>query len=89
MLTAFAGLAVLTLLAVGLVQLARSSPGAPKAVGTDRPQMQARLANSPAPLAALHAQANQLLAGDAHVLHARLASAARVPGGDQQVGLDV
>jgi cytochrome c biogenesis protein CcmG/thiol:disulfide interchange protein DsbE len=36
--------------------------------------MQARLANSPAPLAALHAQANQLLAGDAHVLDARLAA---------------
>ena len=74
MLTAFAGLAVLTLLAVGLVQLARSSQAPLKPSGLTVPQMQARLANSPAPLAALHAQANQLLAGDAHVLDARLAA---------------
>ena len=36
--------------------------------------MQARLAGSPAPLAALHAQASELLPGDARALHARLSA---------------
>jgi cytochrome c biogenesis protein CcmG/thiol:disulfide interchange protein DsbE len=73
-LTATGGLALLALLAVGLVQLSRSSqaPAAPS--GLTVKQMQARLAGSPAPLAALHAQAGELLPGDAAALHARLAA---------------
>jgi thiol-disulfide isomerase/thioredoxin len=73
-LMALGGLAVLALLAVGLVQLSRSSRAPLEPSGLTIAQMQARLANSPAPLAALHAQANELLAGDAHALHARLAA---------------
>ncbi len=66
--------ALLALLVVGLVQLSRSAqaPAAPS--GLTVAQMQARLAGSPAPLAALHAQAGELLPGDASALHARLAA---------------
>ena len=69
-----AGLAVLALLAVGLIQLARSSRAPLKPSGLTIAQMQARLADSPAPLAALHVQASELLPGDAASLHARLAA---------------
>jgi cytochrome c biogenesis protein CcmG, thiol:disulfide interchange protein DsbE len=73
-LIALSGLAVLVLLAIGLVQLSHSSqtPAAPS--GLTVAQMQARLADSPAPLAALHAQASELLPGDARALDARLAA---------------
>jgi thiol-disulfide isomerase/thioredoxin len=69
-----AGLGLLVLLAIGLVQLLRSSrpPAAPS--GLNVSQMQARLAGSPAPLAALHAQASELLPGDRRALRARLRS---------------
>jgi cytochrome c biogenesis protein CcmG/thiol:disulfide interchange protein DsbE len=75
------GLALAALLAIGLIQLARQ----PSTAGTSRPskltvaQMQARLAGSPAPLAALHAEANQLLAGSGSALHARLAALRGLP----------
>jgi cytochrome c biogenesis protein CcmG/thiol:disulfide interchange protein DsbE len=74
LLVAIGGVALLALLAVGLVQLSRSSqaPAAPS--GLTVAQMQARLAGSPAPLAGLHAQAGELLPGDASALHARLAA---------------
>jgi cytochrome c biogenesis protein CcmG, thiol:disulfide interchange protein DsbE len=73
-LTALGGVVLLALLAVGLVQLSRS-PGAPAAPsGLTVAQMRARLAGSPPPLAALHAQANELLPGGARALHARLAA---------------
>jgi cytochrome c biogenesis protein CcmG, thiol:disulfide interchange protein DsbE len=73
-LIATGGLALVVLLAVGLVQLSRSSqaPAAPS--GLTLTQMQARLAGSPPALAALHAQASELLPGDAAALHARLAA---------------
>jgi cytochrome c biogenesis protein CcmG/thiol:disulfide interchange protein DsbE len=74
MLMAFGGLALLALLTVGLIQLARSSPAPLKASGLTVAQMQARLAGSPAPLAALHAQASELLPGEERALHARLAA---------------
>jgi cytochrome c biogenesis protein CcmG/thiol:disulfide interchange protein DsbE len=74
MLMAFGGLALLALLAVGLIQLARSSPAPLKASGLTVAQMQARLAGSPAPLAALHAEASELLPGEERALHARLAA---------------
>ena len=68
------GLAVLALLAIGLVQLAGSSNTPVARSGLTVAQMQARLAGSPAPLAALHAQASELLPGDRHALDARLAA---------------
>lgn len=69
-------LSAIALLAVGLVQLA----GAPSSVATTKlsrlsqAQVRLRLAGSPAPLALLHDQANQLLNGGRTALHARLAS---------------
>jgi len=73
-LMALGGLVLVVLLAVGLVQLSRSSQTPLEPSGLTVPEMQARLAGSPAPLAALHAQASELLAGDAPALHARLAA---------------
>jgi cytochrome c biogenesis protein CcmG/thiol:disulfide interchange protein DsbE len=70
------GLALTALLTVGLVQLVGGA-GAPVTISTSQltpAQMQARLARSPAPLAALHAQANELLGGGAKALRARLAA---------------
>jgi cytochrome c biogenesis protein CcmG/thiol:disulfide interchange protein DsbE len=74
LLAAIGGVALLALLAIGLVQLSHSSqaPAAPS--GLTVAQMQARLAGSPAPLAGLHAQAGELLPGDAGALRARLAA---------------
>jgi cytochrome c biogenesis protein CcmG, thiol:disulfide interchange protein DsbE len=68
------GLVLVVLLAVGLVQLTRSSQAPLKPSGLTVAQMQGRLAGSPAPLAALHLQASELLPGDAAALHARLAA---------------
>ncbi|MFI5003906.1 MAG: TlpA disulfide reductase family protein [Solirubrobacterales bacterium] len=76
-LLALAGaLALAALLAVGLVQLAKSSGSSGTATPTrlTAAQIQARLAGSPAPLAALHAQANELLGGGGAALRARLAA---------------
>jgi cytochrome c biogenesis protein CcmG, thiol:disulfide interchange protein DsbE len=68
------GVALLALLAIGLVQLAGSS-GAPTLPTTlTLSQMRARLASSPAPLAALHGQAGALLPGGLRAIHARLAA---------------
>jgi len=66
--------ALLALLAVGLVQLAGSSgsPAAPSKLTLA--QMRARLAGSPAPLAALHVQASELLPGGLDAVRARLAA---------------
>jgi cytochrome c biogenesis protein CcmG, thiol:disulfide interchange protein DsbE len=71
---ALAGLALLVLLAIGLIQLSHSSQAPAAASGLTVKQMQARLAGSPAPLAALHVQASQLLPGDEHELDARRAA---------------
>jgi cytochrome c biogenesis protein CcmG/thiol:disulfide interchange protein DsbE len=70
------GLALVVVLVVGLVQLARSPAPSetPPAQRLTPAQMQARLVGSPAPLAALHAQANELLGGGASALRARLAA---------------
>jgi cytochrome c biogenesis protein CcmG/thiol:disulfide interchange protein DsbE len=68
------GLALAVVLVVGLVQLA-SGPApseTPPAQRLTPAQMQARLVGSPAPLAALHAQANELLGGGTSALKARL-----------------
>lgn len=69
---ATAALALATLLVVGLVQLAGSSPAPAKRSKLTLAQMSARLAGSPAPLAALHAQASELLPGGLPALRARL-----------------
>ncbi len=76
---ATAGLAVLALLAIGLVQLAgsSSSPAAPSKLTLA--QMRARLTGSPAPLAALHAQAGELLPGGLGAVRARLAALRGLP----------
>jgi cytochrome c biogenesis protein CcmG/thiol:disulfide interchange protein DsbE len=71
---AAAGLALLALLVVGLVQLAGSSSTSARPSTLKLAQMRARLSGSPAPLAALHVQANQLLPGGLGTLRARLAS---------------
>ena len=72
-LMALGGLVLVALLAVGLVQLSRSPSQAPAAPsGLTVTQMQARLQGSPAPLAALHAQASELLPGGGSALDARL-----------------
>ncbi|HZL55007.1 MAG TPA: TlpA family protein disulfide reductase [Solirubrobacteraceae bacterium] len=68
------GLALVALLAVGLVQLTSAPRASAPPSGLTVAQMQARLAGSPAPLAALHAQANELLPGNAGALDARLAA---------------
>jgi cytochrome c biogenesis protein CcmG/thiol:disulfide interchange protein DsbE len=69
------GVTLVALLAVGLVQLATRSQGSdtPK-VRLTAAQMRAQLAGSPAPLAALHAQAGELLDGGPRALRARLAA---------------
>ena len=73
-LAAIGGLLVLVaLLAIGLVQLTRSSSQASAAPSPlSVAQMQAQLKGSPAPLAALHAQASELLPGGESALDARL-----------------
>jgi cytochrome c biogenesis protein CcmG, thiol:disulfide interchange protein DsbE len=70
------GLALATVLVVGLVQLAssRSPAETPPSQRLTPAQMQARLVGSPVPLAALHAQADELLGGGASALRARLAT---------------
>lgn len=68
------GLALAVVLVVGLVQLAGSPTPSqtPPAERLTPAQMQARLVGSPAPLAVLHAQADELLGGGTSALRARL-----------------
>jgi thiol-disulfide isomerase/thioredoxin len=69
------GAALIVLLVVGLIELAGSSTApAPAPVKLTLAQMRARLAGSPQPLAGLHAQAGELLAGGPAELRARLAT---------------
>ncbi len=70
---AVAGLAVSILLIVGLTQLGGSA-SAPRAERLTLEQMRTRLSGSPAQLAALHAQAGEVLTGGLPALRARLAS---------------
>jgi thiol-disulfide isomerase/thioredoxin len=70
-----AGVAVLAVLVVGLIQLSGSST--PQATAPSKltlEQMRASLAGSPAPLAVLHAQANEVLPGGLPAVRARLAA---------------
>ena len=66
--------ALLALLAVGLVQLAGSPETPAEPSKLTLAQMRARLAGSPAPLAALHAQSSALLPGGLGAVRARLAA---------------
>ena len=66
--------ALLAVLVVGLVQLAGSSSSTAAPSKLTVAQMRARLAGSPAPLAALHAQAAELLPGGLGAVRARLAA---------------
>ncbi|MBA3808517.1 MAG: TlpA family protein disulfide reductase [Solirubrobacterales bacterium] len=70
---AAAGLAVSILVIVGLTQLGNSA-SAPRAERLTLAQMRTRLSGSPAQLAALHAQAGEVLTGGLPALRARLAS---------------
>jgi cytochrome c biogenesis protein CcmG, thiol:disulfide interchange protein DsbE len=75
LLLATGALALAALLAVGLLELATRSSGSSTPIAKLTPaQMRARLADSPAPLATLHAQADELLGGGARALHTRLAA---------------
>jgi cytochrome c biogenesis protein CcmG/thiol:disulfide interchange protein DsbE len=65
------------LLIVGLVQLKASPTTAPSTLTLS--QMRARLAGSPPALAALHAQAGEILSGGLPALRARLATLRGVP----------
>jgi cytochrome c biogenesis protein CcmG, thiol:disulfide interchange protein DsbE len=69
-LLALAALAIAVLLGVGLAQLGGSTRAAPSRLSLA--QMRARLGGSPQPLAALHAQAGQVLGGGLPALRARL-----------------
>jgi cytochrome c biogenesis protein CcmG, thiol:disulfide interchange protein DsbE len=71
---ALGGAILVALLAVGLVQLTGRSQAPAAMSKLTLAQMQARLVGSPAPLAALHAQANELLPGGTGALRARLAA---------------
>ncbi len=67
------GSAVVVLLAVGLVQLASGPASGTNLSALTAAQIRARLIGSPPALAALHAQAGELLDGGSQALHARLA----------------
>ncbi|MGO8907212.1 MAG: TlpA disulfide reductase family protein [Solirubrobacteraceae bacterium] len=69
---ALAAAAVLAVLVVGLLELHSSAP-TPEPAHLTLAQMRARLTGSPAQLASLHAQADELLAGGLPALRARLA----------------
>jgi len=71
--------ALLVLLAVGLVQLAGGSTQARQPSTLTLAQMRRELAGSPPRLAALHAQANELLSGGQAALRARLAALRGTP----------
>jgi cytochrome c biogenesis protein CcmG, thiol:disulfide interchange protein DsbE len=64
--------ALLAVLAIGLVQLAGSSSAPAARSRLTLAQMRARLAGSPAPFDALHAQAGDLLSGGVVAVRARL-----------------
>ena len=69
---AAASLALAVLLVIGLVGLASSGGGGTGPLKLSAAQMRARLVGSPQPLAALHAQASEILGGGLRALRARL-----------------
>jgi cytochrome c biogenesis protein CcmG, thiol:disulfide interchange protein DsbE len=73
LLASLAGLALLALIVIGLLQLGGSTPRSEPSRLTVA-QMRRRLAGAPPPLAALHAQASDLLPGGLPAVRARLAT---------------
>lgn len=73
LLIGLAVVALAALVAVGLAEGGGSSPNA-DATGLSVAQMQARLSGSPAPLAALHAEANKLLDANLATVRSRIAA---------------
>jgi cytochrome c biogenesis protein CcmG, thiol:disulfide interchange protein DsbE len=71
---AVGGVALLALLAIGLIQLAGSAESPSTPATLTLAQMRGRLTGSAQPLAGLHAQASELLAGGLPALRARLAT---------------
>ncbi len=74
--TVFTGIALLVLAGVvtaGIVQASRRDASVDLGPAPSPAQVQAQLAGSPAPLAALHAQGGQLLGGGEPAVRARLA----------------
>ncbi len=70
-----AAVALAAVVAAGLRQAPESSPGdAPRAQRLTGAQITRRLAGAPAPLAALHAQANRILPGGRRAFRSRLAA---------------
>jgi cytochrome c biogenesis protein CcmG/thiol:disulfide interchange protein DsbE len=67
-------LAVVVVLIIGITQLNLSGSSDPEPNRFDLAAAQAKLAGAPAPLAALHAQANQLLDGGTPAIQARIAA---------------
>lgn len=74
LLATLAVVALCAILVVGVVQLASTSPSGSPEPRLTLAQVQARLAGSPAPLAALHAQASEMLTGGGRALRARIAA---------------
>jgi thiol-disulfide isomerase/thioredoxin len=72
-LLALAVLLILVLLVAGLAQSGGSTPATGPS-GLNLAQMRSRLAGSPPPLAALHAQGGEILSGGLPAVHARLAA---------------
>ncbi len=70
--------AVLALLVIGLIQLGGSSSSTPPS-GLTLAQMRERLRASPPALAALHAQASEIISGGLPALRARLATLRGTP----------
>ncbi|HWX74061.1 MAG TPA: TlpA disulfide reductase family protein [Solirubrobacteraceae bacterium] len=65
-------IALLAVLAVGVAELARTGSSAARPAPLSAAEVRARLSGSPAPLAALHAQAGELLPGGLSALRARI-----------------
>jgi thiol-disulfide isomerase/thioredoxin len=66
--------AVLALLVIGLVELAGSGSAPTRSARLTAAEVRVRLSGSPAPLAALHAQAGQLLPGGLAAVRTRIAA---------------
>jgi cytochrome c biogenesis protein CcmG, thiol:disulfide interchange protein DsbE len=78
-LIAAGGAALAALLVIGLIQLAGSATSPPAPTRLSLAQMRSRLTGSSQPLAGLHAQADELLAGGLPALRARLATLRGLP----------
>jgi cytochrome c biogenesis protein CcmG, thiol:disulfide interchange protein DsbE len=73
--TLLAGAALIAVVVIGLISAGGSgSTSNPKSAAPSASQVSKRLAGAPAPLAALHRQANQLLPGGANAFEKQLAA---------------